>query len=96
MRLRSHTAAGERGAGFGRSGQAVSKECGPWSRGAGVRAVMEPLYGEAKRKRYTTASKLGDWHDKRGGNVVSTFWANASVGKKRGRHDNEDLNCDLY
>ena len=29
VRLRSHTAAaGERGAGFGRSGQAVSKECG--------------------------------------------------------------------
>ena len=53
-RLRSHTAAGERGAGFGRSGQTVSKECGRWSRGAGVRTVMEPLYGVATRRRLKT------------------------------------------
>ena len=38
---RTHTAAGETGAGFGRSGQAVSEESGGWSRGAGLRTVIE-------------------------------------------------------
>ena len=41
---RTHTSAGESGAGFGRSGQAVSGKCEGWSRGAGLRTGIDSLY----------------------------------------------------
>ena len=49
-----HTSAGESGAGFGRLGQAVSGKCEGWSRGAGLRTVIESLYGVAMRRRLKT------------------------------------------
>ena len=39
----SHTSAGESGAGFGRLGQAVSGKREGWSRGAGLRTVIDSL-----------------------------------------------------
>ena len=50
----SHTSEGESGAGFGRLGQAVSGKCEGWSRGAGLRTVIESLYGVAMRRRLKT------------------------------------------
>ena len=38
----------------GARGRRYRKNAGGWSRGAGVRTVMEPLYGEATRRRLKT------------------------------------------
>ena len=65
----SHTSAGASGAGFGRLGQAVSGKCEGWSRGAGLRTVIESLYGVAMRRRLKTIDSAGGWRDKRGGSV---------------------------
>ena len=65
----SHTSAGASGAGFGRLGQAVSGKCEGWSRGAGLRTVIESLYGIAMRRRLKTIDSAGGWRDKRRGSV---------------------------
>ena len=67
----SHTSAGESGAGFGRLGQAVSGKCEGWSRGAGLRTVIESLYGVAMRRRLKTIEAGWLWRDKKAGGGVS-------------------------
>ena len=54
----------------GARGRRHRTNAGGWSRGAGVRTILESLYGEAKRRRYNIASKLGGSRNKRGGNVL--------------------------